>query len=408
MPAWEARVSARSAWTGCISIPRRCKHRSSNISSTLRPTHAIGETLACSVRHQVHSIRFHQLHHSQHTSSKANIHSNPIIHINNHNTPHPHLPPTNRPAGRRLRPHRVQQLTPNFHVSQRMRCTFNRRLHTTRPAPIHCNRPRLTPSNRPALRRFTSTIGSLRPKTKQPRLRRLQVKQGAVTRNQVLRIPATRRAASVATVHASERRKAGTNLSLRQPAPDPCTQVRRFHRAPGPRERLQVVATSGIAATSSSGETWKAIEKATRPRARQMRGNSTAGNPEVKPFDRLWKCRDVCVYLYDQARGHSLDCITAGLSHIFHTVREKRECLVIKVADCLCFVRKSSLKIPLVRLLLLFDSRGRIVDSEKSKTRKVVCCRDGDGSLPRKKEKDLESLVTPHEHTMFLLPRLQI
>jgi hypothetical protein len=89
-------------------------------------------------------------------------------------------------------------------------------------------------------------------------------------------------------------------------------------------------------------------------------------------------------------------------------MREKRECLVIKVADCLCFVRKSSLKIPLVRLLLLFDSRGRIVDSEKSKTRKVVCCRDGDGSLPRKKEKDIESLVTPHEHTMFLLPRLQI
>jgi hypothetical protein len=315
MPVWEARVSARSAWTGCISIPRRCKQRSSNIPSILRPTHAIGETLACSARRQAHFTRFHQLRHNQHTSSKANIHTNLIIHINNHNIPHPLLPPTNRPAGRRLRPHHVQQLTPNFHASQRMRCTFNRHLHTTRPAPIHCNKPRHTLNNPPALPRYTFTIGSLRLKINPPRLKLLPAKQAAAIPSPVLHTLATRRAASVATVHASERRKVGINNSLRPPAPDPCTLVRRFRQVQALREKVRVVATSGIAATSSSGEIWKAIEKATRPQARQMRGNSTAGNPEVDPLIVRGSVA-MCMYVYGRVRAQSGLVSRRVLSHI--------------------------------------------------------------------------------------------
>ena len=153
-----------------------------------------------------------------------------------------------------------------------------------------------------------------------------------------MRILATT-AASAATVHVNEKRKAGINRNLHPPALDPCMPVRRFRRVRALHEKVQVVATSEIAAMSSSGEIWKATATATQPQARRTRGNSTAGNPEAEPpivRGRVAACMCTCT----AKCGHSLDCITAGSFRI-STPFGRRECLVVTVADCLCFVRKA-------------------------------------------------------------------
>ena len=81
------------------------------------------------------------------------------------------------------------------------------------------------------------------------------------------------------------------------------------------------MATSEIAAMSSSGEIWKATATATQPQARRTRGNSTAGNPEAELL--IVRGRVATCMFYGDVRAQS-GLYHGGFVSYFDAIREAR------------------------------------------------------------------------------------